>query len=104
MFFSFFNTESCIKKKKKKEGIRAITRMLEYLPILIIIIFSLVLSCVIVGASYVLALKRGDTEKVSVYESGFDPVGDSRQKFAVRFFLVAIVFIIFDLEVSFLFP
>jgi NADH:ubiquinone oxidoreductase subunit 3 (subunit A) len=57
-----------------------------------------------VFASYFLALRRGDAEKVSVYESGFDPVGDSRQKFAVRFFLVAIVFIIFDLEVSFLFP
>lgn len=82
----------------------AITRMIEYLPILIIIIFSLLLSCVIVFASYLLALRRGDAEKVSVYESGFDPVGDSRQKFAVRFFLVAIVFIIFDLEVSFLFP
>jgi NADH:ubiquinone oxidoreductase subunit 3 (subunit A) len=57
-----------------------------------------------VGFSYILAIKRGYAEKVSIYESGFDPLGDSRQKFAVRFFLVAIVFIIFDLEVSFLFP
>ncbi len=78
--------------------------MTEYLPILIIIIFSLFLSCIIVFASYFLALNRGDAEKLSVYESGFDPIGDSRQKFTIRFFLVAIVFIIFDLEVSFLFP
>jgi NADH:ubiquinone oxidoreductase subunit 3 (subunit A) len=49
-------------------------------------------------------MSRGDAEKISVYESGFDPIGDSRQKFTIRFFLVAIVFIIFDLEVSFLFP
>ena len=81
-----------------------ITRMIEYLPILIIIIFSFILSSILVFASYLLALRRGDAEKISVYESGFDPVGDSRQKFEVRFFLVAIVFIIFDLEISFLFP
>ena len=78
--------------------------MSEYLPILIIIIFSLVLSTVIVLASYILAVKKGDSEKISVYECGFDPFGDSRQKFEVRFFLVGIIFIIFDLEISFLFP
>lgn len=78
--------------------------MFEYIPIFIIILFSIILSTVIVSFSYFLALKRGTSEKISVYESGFDPLGDSRQKFAVRFFLVAIVFIIFDLEVSFLFP
>lgn len=78
--------------------------MTEYIPILITLLFSLALACVIVAASYFLALRRDYAEKVSVYESGFDPVGDSRQRFAVRFFLVAIVFIIFDLEVSFLFP
>ena len=78
--------------------------MKEYIPILLIIIFSLVLSAIIVFASYILSLKKGDTEKISVYECGFDPFGDSRQKFEVRFFLVGIIFIIFDLEISFLFP
>lgn len=62
------------------------------------------LASVIVFASYVLAENKPDTEKVSVYECGFDPFGDSRQKFEVRFFLVGILFIIFDLEISFLFP
>lgn len=78
--------------------------MKEFIPILIIIIFSFVLSGIIVLASYVLSIKRGYTEKISVYECGFDPFGDSRQKFEVRFFLVGIIFIIFDLEISFLFP
>ncbi len=78
--------------------------MLEYSPVLIFTAFALALSCVIVGASYLLAVKNPDPEKVSVYECGFDPFGDSRQKFEVRFFLVGILFIIFDLEISFLFP
>lgn len=78
--------------------------MKEYIPILIILSFSFILSVIIVLASYILAVSKGDTEKVSVYECGFDPFGDSRQKFEVRFFLVGIIFIIFDLEVSFLFP
>lgn len=78
--------------------------MKEYIPILIIIIFSLILSCIIVLASYIFSLKNGDIEKLSIYECGFDPLGDSRQKFEVRFFLVGIIFIIFDLEISFLFP
>jgi NADH-quinone oxidoreductase subunit A len=54
--------------------------------------------------SYILGIKNGDQEKLSVYECGFLPYGDSRQKFEIRFFLVAILFIIFDLEISFLFP
>jgi NADH-quinone oxidoreductase subunit A len=78
--------------------------MFEYLPILVFIGIATVLACVIVGASYILAVKNPDPEKVSVYECGFDPFGDSRQKFEVRFFLIGILFIIFDLEISFLFP
>ena len=78
--------------------------MLEYAPILVFIVFSVLLSSAIPAASYVLGIKKSDAEKVSVYECGFDPFGDSRQKFEVRFFLVAILFIIFDLEISFLFP
>jgi NADH:ubiquinone oxidoreductase subunit 3 (subunit A) len=78
--------------------------MLEYTPILLFIVFSIILSSIIPGASYILGIKSGDEEKSSVFECGFDPFGDSRQKFEVRFFLVGILFIIFDLEISFLFP
>lgn len=78
--------------------------MIEFFPILIFIVVASVLSVVIVGASYLLAIQKPDAEKISSYECGFDPYGDSRQKFEVRFFLVAILFIIFDLEISFLFP
>ena len=62
------------------------------------------LSVIISGASYILAIRRPESEKVSAYECGFDPFTDSRQKFEVRFFLVGILFIIFDLEISLIFP
>ena len=78
--------------------------MIEYSAILIFIILSTIIASIIILASYLLGIKNPDPEKVSVYECGFDPFGDSRQKFEVRFFLVAILFIIFDLEISFLFP
>ena len=67
-------------------------------------LFSFILCLIIIGASYIFSKKNPDPEKFSVYECGFDPFGDSRQKFEVRFFLVGILFIIFDLEISFLFP
>jgi|TARA_B110001450_G_scaffold228460_1_gene228452 NADH:ubiquinone oxidoreductase subunit 3 (subunit A) len=76
----------------------------EYAPILILFIVSTALSCIIFGLSYLVASQRPDAEKVSAYECGFDPFDDSRGKFDVRFYLVSILFIIFDLEVSFLFP
>lgn len=79
--------------------------MIEYLPILIYLGIAIILAIIIVGASYLFAVKNPESEeKVSVYECGFDPFGDSRQKFEVRFFLIGILFIIFDLEISFLFP
>jgi len=76
----------------------------EYLPILIFLGVAGALATVIVAASYVLARQRPDSEKLSAYECGFDAFGDSRAQFDVRFYLVAILFIIFDLEVAFLFP
>lgn len=76
----------------------------EYSSVLLFLIFSLVLSIVLVAASYILSKKNPDYEKVQQYECGFNPFSDSRQPFEVRFFLVAILFIIFDLEISFLFP
>lgn len=78
--------------------------MNDYSSILTFSVTALVICSIIIGASYLFSVKNPDAEKVSVYECGFDPFGDSRQKFEVRFFLVGILFIIFDLEVSFLFP
>jgi NADH-quinone oxidoreductase subunit A len=78
--------------------------LIEYLPILIFLGIALVLSAMILLASYVLARQRPDAEKVSAYECGFEPFDDTRGRFDVRFYLVAILFIIFDLEVAFLFP
>lgn len=76
----------------------------EYIPIFILLIIAVGLACIILGASYLLSVQKPDTEKVSVYECGFDPYEDSRNQFDVRFYLVAILFIIFDLEAMFLFP
>ena len=78
--------------------------VVEYLPILIFLAIAIVIAGVMIGASYVVALQKPDSEKVSAYESGFEAFGDARRKFDVRFYLVSILFIIFDLEVAFLFP
>jgi NADH-quinone oxidoreductase subunit A len=76
----------------------------EYLPILIFLGIAVVVSGAAVGLSFVLAQQKPDSEKLSAYECGFEPFEDARRKFDVRFYLVAILFIIFDLEVAFLFP
>ena len=76
----------------------------EFLGIFVLILFSITLSTIISGASYIVGVKLPDSEKVSVYECGFDPFGSSRVPFSVKFFLVGILFLIFDLEISFLFP
>ncbi|WP_282608184.1 NADH-quinone oxidoreductase subunit A [Pelagibius sp. Alg239-R121] len=76
----------------------------EYLPILIFIGIAVGLAGVMVAASYIVGRQRPDSEKISAYECGFEAFDDARSKFDVRFYLVAILFIIFDLEVAFLFP
>ncbi|MDX2104489.1 MAG: NADH-quinone oxidoreductase subunit A [Alphaproteobacteria bacterium] len=76
----------------------------EYLPILIFLGIAIALSLVMVVASMVVGHQNPDSEKVSAYECGFEAFDDARSKFDVRFYLVAILFIIFDLEVAFLFP
>ena len=76
----------------------------QYFPILIFIAIAIVLASVIVLASIIIARQKPDGEKLSAYECGFEPFEDARIKFDVRFYLVAILFIIFDLEVAFLFP
>ena len=78
--------------------------LLEYLPILVFLGIALGFSAVMVIAAFVLAPQRPDSEKVSAYECGFEAFDDARSRFDVRFYLVAILFIIFDLEVAFLFP
>ena len=76
----------------------------EYLPILIFLGIAIALSAVIIATSYIMATQRPDSAKLSAYECGFDAFGDARKQFDVRFYLVSILFIIFDLEVAFLFP
>ncbi len=78
--------------------------LLEYLPILIFLGIAVGLSAAMITASYIMAKQRPDAEKLSPYECGFAPFNDARRRFDVRFYLVAILFIIFDLEVAFLFP
>ena len=76
----------------------------DYLPILMLLAVAVGLGVVLLLAAAVAAVQNPDPEKVSAYECGFEPFEDSRMKFDVRFYLVAILFIIFDLEIAFLFP
>ncbi len=76
----------------------------DYLPILVFLALAVGLGVVLILAAVVLAVRNPDPEKVSAYECGFNAFDDARMKFDVRFYLVSILFIIFDLEVAFLFP
>lgn len=76
----------------------------DYVPILLFLGIAGVLSVLMVGASVLVGPYKPDSEKLSAYECGFPPFSDTRSKFDVRFYLVSILFIIFDLEVAFLFP
>ena len=78
--------------------------LLQYLPIVIFIGIAAVIGIVFMLAAAVLAPKAPDPEKLSAYECGFNAFDDARMKFDVRFYLISILFIIFDLEVAFLFP
>ncbi len=76
----------------------------EYLPLVIFIGISSVIGLALLVAPFIVAYRQPDPEKLSAYECGFNAFDDARMKFDVRFYLVAILFIIFDLEVAFLFP
>ncbi|MDJ0609159.1 MAG: NADH-quinone oxidoreductase subunit A [Kiloniellales bacterium] len=76
----------------------------EYLPILIFLAIAIAMAVLMVAAAFIVARQRPDSEKLSAYECGFEAFDDARSRFDVRFYLVAILFIIFDLEVAFLFP
>ena len=82
----------------------ATTLLATYLPIIIFLGVATGLAIAMVLASFLVAKQKPDAEKNSAYECGFPPFEDARSKFDVRFYLVSILFIIFDLEVAFLFP
>ena len=87
----FFNIEESLSKS-------------EFLPILIYLLIAIALSIIIITFSYLLVLQNPETEKLSTYECGFEPYEDARHKFDVKFYLVAILFIVFDIETMFLLP
>jgi len=76
----------------------------EYLILLIFLVFAIVLTVLIIGASYLLVRQNPEAEKLSAYECGFEPYEDTRHTFDVKFCVIAILFIIFDIEVMFLIP
>jgi NADH-quinone oxidoreductase subunit A len=78
--------------------------LLDYLPLVVFIAVALAIGLVLLVVPFIIAYKAPDPEKLSAYECGFNAFDDARMKFDVRFYLVAILFIIFDLEMSFLFP
>jgi len=77
---------------------------IEYLFILKYFLFCFVISVVLFSISFFFVYQKPDIEKLSAYECGFNPFGDARNKFEIRFYLIGILFIIFDLEITFLFP
>jgi NADH-quinone oxidoreductase subunit A len=92
----------CAPREGGSEGMDKL--LLEYLPILIFLSIAILLSGALILLPLVIAPSKPDPEKLSAYECGFPAFGDARMKFDVRFYLVSILFIIFDLEVAFLFP
>jgi NADH-quinone oxidoreductase subunit A len=102
----FLVTESCPNRSSK--GLPMTQTMsqflLGYLPLVVFIGVSAVIGLVLLTVAFLVAYKQPDPEKLSAYECGFNAFDDARMKFDIRFYLVAILFIIFDLEVSFLFP
>jgi NADH-quinone oxidoreductase subunit A len=90
--------------RKANEGSLMSALLQDYLPLVVFIAVALGLGLALLIAPFLVAYKQPDPEKLSAYECGFNAFDDARMKFDVRFYLVAILFIIFDLEVAFLFP
>ena len=76
----------------------------DYLPILVFLVVAIGLAIALAASAIIIAVRNPDPEKVSAYECGFNAFDDARMKFDIRFYLVSILFIIFDLEIAFLFP
>ncbi|MYG08620.1 NADH-quinone oxidoreductase subunit A [Candidatus Poribacteria bacterium] len=78
--------------------------LIDYLPILLLGLFAVLFAAINLGLTHLLGPKRPNRVKLSVYESGVQPISDARQRFTIRFDLIAMLFIIFDIEVVFLYP
>jgi len=76
----------------------------EYLSLFIYLCFATFLGLLIISLSYFLVTQNPETEKLSTYECGFDPYGDTREQFNIRFYIIAILFVLFDIEIIFLLP
>ena len=76
----------------------------NYLPLVLQILVALGLACGMVGASFLIGKHKNSRTKASTYESGMDPIGDARGRFSVRFYMVAMLFILFDVEAVFMLP
>ncbi len=76
----------------------------DYLPIFFILAFAIIMSVVMVNLSWIIGPKKPTREKLSTYESGMEPIGTARDRFSVKFYMVAVSFIVFDIEVVFLYP
>lgn len=92
---SYLDQFSLLKSSAMKE---------EYLGIFVYLCFATFLALLIVVLSYFLVTQSPETEKLSTYECGFDPYGDTREQFNIRFYIIAILFILFDIEIIFLLP
>jgi NADH-ubiquinone oxidoreductase chain 3 len=103
----FFSVCRSASKERREESERTkwALVMLEFAPICIYLVISLLVSLILLGVPFLFASNSSTyPEKLSAYECGFDPFGDARSRFDIRFYLVSILFIIFDLEVTFFFP
>jgi len=78
--------------------------MIEYVPILVMMIFAILIALLIVGASYLLGHRISNKIKLSVYECGMQTIGPTRMKINIRYYIVAMLFLIFDIEIMFLYP
>lgn len=78
--------------------------LIDYLPILLLLVFAVGFACINLALTHLIGPKNPTRSKLSVYESGVQPIGNTRQRFSIRFDLIAMLFIIFDIEVVFLYP
>lgn len=76
----------------------------DYLPIFFILAFAIIMSVVMANLSWIIGPKKPTREKLSTYESGMEPIGNARDRFSVKFYMVAVSFIVFDIEIVFLYP
>ncbi|MGO8670073.1 MAG: NADH-quinone oxidoreductase subunit A [Capsulimonadaceae bacterium] len=76
----------------------------QFLPLLVLLIFGVLLALVLVGLSWILGPKKPSADKLGPYECGVTPVGSARERFPVKFYLIAMLFIVFDIETVFLYP